>query len=757
MKITVVYPSRSHTAYQIAADCFCELSTRVASANVCRISDEDFVQDRDTDLTVLIGSDAVNHATAALYLSKKTDAFGIRYGTDDYCIRTLCADGVRYLLLAGGRPRSAIYAVYRYFEVFCGCSWFWDGDRIPKALLQTEGIDLSESPRFDLRGIRYFAHRSLHRFQAEHWSLDDWKHEIDWLLKKRLNLFMLRIGMDDLFQKAFPDTVPYPDPNLPLPEAAGGYDDRSLFWSLEYRGELRKQLLQYAFERDLMHPEDCGTMSHWYSRTPKAFLEKQKPLLLPQSNNTYGDPTGRVWDVRDKTNFENYFRLTDTHIKEYGKPEIFHTIGLGERLYSADAEENKRMKLFVYRKIAARISEKYPGAPLLIASWDLWRHFTPQEVRELVAELDPSSAMIFDYTSDTVTENNFSQWDILQKFPWVFGIFGGYQPNNEIRGYYEWTNERLLLARRDFMCRGLVLWPEFSHGDPFMLEYFAHNAWDSETPTLDQMIDRYCQNRYPASLSQNMEAVWKKLMPIASLCAWSTGKMYYHADFDLFVQITRRAEFQKGKSESYRKKLVPLAELQESAVEILHTLSALSAEDALTERDFFDIARTVIGRYLNAAILSCQLHFAMGSPIAELEAAMHLAERLMEHMVELLGAHDDYSLFKTLRRLETVGQTNPNFERVLKNNAECDYCRSYIYENAKYLYLPEMRCLFAAVKKAYAEGGEIDRAAVSKATAAIRKAYMEAPLAAYAASVRPLSDILTDAAQDVAAMSRSSC
>ena len=83
MKITVVYPSRSHTAYKIAADSFCDLSGRVASCVTEQISDEAFVPNGDADLTVLIGNDAVNHATAALYLSRKMPSFGIRYGTDD--------------------------------------------------------------------------------------------------------------------------------------------------------------------------------------------------------------------------------------------------------------------------------------------------------------------------------------------------------------------------------------------------------------------------------------------------------------------------------------------------------------------------------------------------------------------------------------------------------------------------------------------------------------------------------------------------
>lgn len=755
MRITVVYPSRSHSAYAIAADVFSSLARQIAAAEVRVVCDETLLTEEvtESDLTVLIGSDAVNHAVADLYLAQKIAPLGIRYGSDEYCIRSFCIDQKPCLLLVGGRPRSTLYAVYRYFELFCGCRWFWDGDRIPQTRLPLEGIDLCESPRFEYRGIRYFAHRSLHRFQAEHWSLEDWQREIDWLLKKRLNLFMLRIGTDDLFQLAFPDIVPYPDPQKPLPEAGDGYDDRSLFWSLEYRGELRRQLLEYAFARDLMHPEDCGTMSHWYSRTPLAFLEKQKPTLLPQSSHHYADPTGRVWDVRDKTNFESYFRLTDAHIKAYGKPEIFHTIGLGERLYSSDPEENKRMKLFVYHKILSRIKEQYPGAPLLIASWDLWRLFTPQEVRELVGELDPASAMILDYTSDTVTENNFTKWGVMQKFPWIFGIFGGYEPNNELRGYYEWTNERLALAKSDPMCRGLVLWPEFSHGDPFSLEYLAHNAWEKETLSIEEMLCRYCHDRYPEPLVRPMEALWRRLMPIVSLCAWSSGKMYYHTDEDLFVQIVKRAEFRADRQESYRTRLQPLANLQNDAVEVLQTLSALSPESTGALRDFFDIARTVIGRYLNAAILSCQLFYVTDACPDKLREAMRAAERLMERMVELLGAHEDYSLFKTLRRLEKTSKTNPQFERVLKNNAACNYCRSYIYENAKCLYLPEMRALFGEVTRATETGMPLDRDAVCHAAEQICAAFFETPLASIEPTVRPLGDILADAARDVAVLS----
>ena len=57
------------------------------------------------------------------------------------------------------------------------------------------------------------------------------------------------------------------------------------------------------------------------------------------------------------------------------------------------------------------------------------------------------------------------------------------------------------------MCCGAVLWPELSHGDPFVIEYFASNAWDKETLSIAEQTDRYCRDRYPAALVADMSAL----------------------------------------------------------------------------------------------------------------------------------------------------------------------------------------------------------------------------------------------------------
>lgn len=730
MNLTIVYPKKAHKAYKIAAEIFSKLAKDVFGASSALYNDEEYTKEKSRGITVLIGSDSENQIVAGLYLSQKTDTFGIRYGTDDYCIRSIVDADAKYLLLAGARPRSTIYAVYRYFEHFCGCRWFWDGDRIAKAdTIPFESINITESPRFEYRGLRYFAHRSLHRFQAEHWNFEDWTCEIDWMLKKRLNLFMLRMGMDDLWQKAFPELVSYPEFDKPLPEAGPGYDDRNLFWSLEYRGDLRKRVLQYAFERDLIHPEDCGTMSHWYSRTPYDFLNKVKPNLLPQATEFYSEDTGRVFDVRYRENFDYYMKLTDTHVKEYGNGEMFHTIGLGERLYSKDPEENKRMKLYVYRRICAQIKERYPNAPLLIASWDLWMRFTPDEVKALVAELDPNQSIILDYTSDTARENNFTRWNVVNKFPWIFGIFSAFEPNSEIRGFYELTNERLKLAKNDPACRGLILWPELSHGDPFVIEYLSKNAWENETLPISEQTDRYCNDRYDNDIKKQMMELWREFMPIVSTESWSMDNAETIEMFgDLFVDVMNKVKFSKEHTQDYKNKAEIIKSHTCSAVKILTSLANLPYNDEMTRRDFYDIARTVISRFINASILRVEYLYTSGADLTALEVTMNKAVELLESLTSLLATHEDYSLLNTLELMKKTTAVNPNFERTLKNNAENFYCRSYIYENAEYLYIDEMKNLFSKVLEAAKNKTTLDIASVERLNEKSLKLYYETPL-----------------------------
>ena len=603
--------------------------------------------------------------------------------------------------IKGANLRSVLYAVYDLLERRGGCRWFWDGDVVPqKDSIDFSNLDVHEESRFEYRGIRYFAHRGLTRFQAEHWGFEDWKREIDWCVKNRLNLFMLRIGQDDLFQKAFPDVCPYPDPSKPVPEAMSGYNNRSLFWSLQFRGELRKKVMDYAFERGLMAPEDFGTMSHWYSRTPKTFLEKMNPPFLPQQGGSYGEPTDRVWDIRDKKWLDAYWKLTETSIANYGRPDLLHTIGIAERHCFTNRADNLKMKCDMLDLLVKNAAGHYPKSKVLFAGWDFYMSWQKDEVKQLVNTLDPNRILLWDYEADAYDRTNFTEWDVIGKFPYTFGIFLCYESGLDIRANYRLIGERQKLVENDPMCKGYILWPESSHTDPLCLKYFTENSWRADKYDVNGLISEYCRDRY-GDQAADFESLWRAAQPVSTnLVGWGGNYGRYIFSALSNSKVAADPKTCAGEFVGY-----------ESVSPIFRALAKLDLSSEFARRDAFDLARTAGDRFVFAFAkrLLREAHaITNGTGCAELvkkDAA--LFKRLVKGMSDILELHTDYSLWDSLERLNAVRPIeNPDFGSVLFDNALNRYCASHQYEAARYVYEP-IANRFADWLSAFAEKGGV--------------------------------------------------
>jgi hypothetical protein len=686
----ILKPACAPQAYAVAAQEFQKYYEQVTGSRLAIATEPEASAN-----LVVIGSDGVNRFCRDAVERQVLPPLGLGADTDAYRIRSAEKDGRHYLFLAGGNGRSTLYAVYDFFERQAGCRYFWDGDIVPKqAEIKMDGLDVSETPRFAYRGIRYFAHRSLERFQAEHWGSAQWEREIDWALKKRLNLVMLRIGLDDVYQKAFPDIVPYPATNAPLPEAvARSYDDRTSAWPLQVRGELRRHILRYAAERGLMHPEDTGTMTHWYSRTPKAFLEEVKPAFMPQAGGAYrGNPTAAVWDIADDRNLDNYWKLTQAHIDAYGRPEMFHTIGLAERQVFTNRADNLEIKLYAYRRIIAKLREHYPQAPLLIASWDFYYPgWSGEEVSKLLSILNPQTTLIFDYTSDLPqahSSSDFRQWGVVGKFPWIFGIFHAYEWENDLRGNYDLIRERMPAAAADPLCKGFVYWPETSHSDSLMLEFFTKNAWQPETLTPEALLPAFCRDRYLAA-AEPMLAAWQAALPLIKM----HGEL--PPEFRNLASFAQR-EVTPKRTEALRTLCAKLAPRVKEVPGLCRVLSELpyGTGNAFVDRDAIDLARTVAGRTFSYALYRYALaqgEWAQGKADAgAVAAAGERCTAVLTALRDILALHEDYSMNASMAKLAAIHPVNPAFEQTLKGNAENGYCRTYIYELFDSYYLPQL-------------------------------------------------------------------
>lgn len=703
MAFLIITPTSADKGYLHAARTIQNIYKEITSRKIA-ISEHD---DGISDLFV-IGSDAVNDFVMNEFLDRSIPSLGIRYGTDDYSILSYKKGERRVVIFAGGRVRSTIYAIYDFFERYANCSYFWDGDVIPKRdEIEISDFHITQSPRFEYRGLRYFAHRGLQRFQAEHWSYEDWVRELDFMMKKRLNFFMLRIGMDDVWQRAFPDTVPYPDEFKNIDDL-GGFDDRSDFWTLKYRGELRERILEYARELDLIYPTDCGTMTHWYSRTPGEFLDAENPTYLPQYDNHYlENNTGRVWDFRDKRNMDNYMHLTETMVKEYEKRvDYFHTIGLGERKVFKDPKQNHDMKLVTYRRIAENIRRRYPSSKLFIASWDFIGWWTGDEVKALIRELDPENTIILDYTSEVNDPNeSFLNWGVVGKFPWVFGLFHAYESESELRGPYRRTEERLRVAKDDPFCKGMILWPELSHSDPIVLEYLSENAWSPLARPVEETVQEFCLRRY-GDAGEEMNSIWQKFLPFMMQGDWGgyskrergeEGSIEYYNKWishsDVWVKpydLCGLTDDERYAKQINMKVKDALGELP-AVIEVIEGLIRIGRwGDSFFTRDAIDIIRTVLGRFLNLIISSALYE----NDAKKLRKKRELYFKMHDILRDLLSINNDFSVYETLGTIQKTAPTNPRFEKTLKENIGNSYCRQYAYELIDTIFKREASIIF---------------------------------------------------------------
>ena len=119
-------------------------------------------------------------AVKALSAKGQIDLSADRPGLDGFVIQTV---GDR-LVLGGSRDRGTLFAVYYLLEKYFKVGFFWDGEYVPAAKdLVVPAIHLAQRPRFATRLAAVGGDYSY----GGHWSIQQWKKELDWVPKNRFN------------------------------------------------------------------------------------------------------------------------------------------------------------------------------------------------------------------------------------------------------------------------------------------------------------------------------------------------------------------------------------------------------------------------------------------------------------------------------------------------------------------------------------------------------------------------------------------
>ncbi len=223
-----------------------------------------------------------------------------------------------------------------------------------------------------------------------------------------------------------------------------------------------------------------------------------------------------------------------------------------------------------------------------------------------------------------------------------------------------------------------------------MLDYFAANAWNPGAKTTDELLTEFCKNRY-GKQSDAFNTIWSEVLPIAQMLGWG-GNFWSQANRMLSgsTPLSDAAIWRNASKDQ----LPRLAQ----APEIYEQLSKIEWSDPFVKRDSIDLARTTTDRLLTCArvTLLTAMHDWKDGKISTEQARdkVQSFERLVLSMRDILALHEDYSMYETLVQLNAAEKIqNPDFDRVLLDNASCGYCQSHQYELMNYWYLPSLTAL----------------------------------------------------------------
>ena len=366
-------------------------------------------------------------------------------------------------------------------------------------------------------------------------------------------------------------------------------------------------------------------------------------------------------------------------------------------------------------------AEKAPNAPVLLAGWDFYFRWTPEEVQSVIPKLDPKRVIIWDYEADAVrnwnarfqkVNSNFSDWGVVGRFPYTFGIFLAYEQSLDIRANYPLIEERY------------IFWPEASHTDTFALRYFTENAWRPGGKTADALLPKFCRDRYGRQ-SALFESIWRKVIPVSLMNEyWGNYASYLTAFFGRMPQDNYNSYPLTEMMMRFRKADGAFAEL-----------AKVEWADSFAVRDSIDLARTLLDRKIEMRRLQMlQAHRDWGRGATSSEKVRERADWFVgavRAMTKLLALHTDYSLWESYERLEAVDHiVNPDMDRVLVDNAINSYCRSHQYEAAANWYEPLAEKLADAVRRKVDENDKtpIDNDALKAASEAMYDAMLKRTL-----------------------------
>jgi hypothetical protein len=613
------------------------------------------------------------------------------------------SDTAPLVALAGRWPIGTLYAVYEYLERACGVGFFQDGEHVPKlARFPVENIAFVEQPRFDNRlHLAWNAHRAIKKYHSFWWTLDEWKREFDWMVKRRMNMLRLDMGYygrfsGDAFVQAFPEIGPEPDERM-YPRFAGWVVDWG--WPPEHRRELTQQILQYGRSLGIRFVYAID-----YAAVPFRFKDVHPEYkYLPA--NQYGESRQIAPD--DPAAREVEKRFLAKLVEQFGTDHLYMCTPYAELdVGGGSAERNLDMRIQASRGLLDLIREVDPHGIWVSDSWDMYdrKRWNAARVKRYLDSFPPERMYLYETAADVISlHKKFNWW---HGKPWAFGILHSFAGKDTLHGNPRQLIQRVKAAAACPTCTGLFMVPESTHHSVMFWDLATHLAWRPDDVKLDEFLEQSVTRRYGDSGRAALVRAWRKVVaavyksPARGLIASVYRQHPWHhwlGDCPLFGKV-------KTCLRRHMKNLDAGLPLLKDALAILLKHRKQQAGNVLYVEDVVAIFRSYAGKCFEREAASALLAFSTGNKAAFARRRTR-ALAVLAAIVDVLSVCPSYSINKTIAEACAVEGHNPRLPELIRQAClNVGYVNNDVYEQFEGQYIPKTRAYFDLLAAKLARG-----------------------------------------------------
>jgi hypothetical protein len=553
-------------------------------------------------------------------------------GLDGFVLKTVAADGREMLVVAGSTDRGTLYAVYWLLEEVLGIGFFRDGERVPDMpTIELSALSIAERPFF---ADRHDGNGCVFTYSASGWGFEEWKRELDWKAKRRVNSIWPFNIADHITPSILADWgVGEPPQRKP--------SGRSI----------HEQAYDYARNLGIRVPAIIPTMpasDALFNQFPDA-----RTLLLQYSEL----PPNRIVHPADPLFRRFVVEFVKRYLAEFGGDHLYIANFISESRVLEGAANIHEARLDFVRAISAALEEADDQAIWVHETWsfdmdaeDPNHRWLPEQIQEY---LDTTTVrhIVWDLWSEergkyAATENFFSH-------PWAFGVLHSFGAHSFLHGDMPELLKRLhdvLNSPNAGNCVMFISQSEIIHFNSFYYEFCAELSWRPQEVTLQGFVERYCAKRYGAEVGKRLREAWDLLVEtVHGSESGSVGTItdplyWYRPDLHLLLGWTRPDE-KTAALRSRRAVIIP--KLRRAVGVFLAQADALKANE-MAVRDLVDITRQWVAERFNIALLAARDAFLAGDSLA-FDRAAQVCLGLLDDQIRLLASWAPYRLDTKVR------------------------------------------------------------------------------------------------------------